>query len=200
MDGSVLRDGKKKMLRGIHDLLDEADAVVTWNGDGFDLPILNKEFLLVGLKPPAPYKSVDLLQTSRKRFRFTSNKLAFVAKQLGCTPKQDNRGHELWLDCMNRKPSAFREMLEYNRGDVVTLAEIYERFIPWIKGHPNHALYSEVVDDQCPHCGSTKLQARGYARTARLIYQRVQCNGCGAWSRKTKPDAGHKRGNLLVAA
>ena len=200
MDGDLLRDGKRKMLRNVHDLLDETDAVVTWNGNGFDLKILAKEFLLIGLKPPTPFKSIDLLATSRSKFRFTSNKLDFVAKQLGVPCKIQHRGHEMWLDCMARKPAAFKEMLTYNRGDIPPLQGIYERFLPWIPGHPNPGLYNHTDGKCCPRCGHNKLQSRGYERTTRLIYQRFQCRKCGGWSRLPKNDGTVKRGMLMVAA
>ncbi len=53
---SVKKSGDKKMLEGIHKLLDEADAVIHYNGKRFDIPSLNKEFLLHGMFPPAPFK------------------------------------------------------------------------------------------------------------------------------------------------
>ena len=65
--------GKKKMLKEIHAMLDEADVVVTFNGDKFDLKILNQEFLMAGLGPASPYKSVDLYKVVKRKFRFTSN-------------------------------------------------------------------------------------------------------------------------------
>ena len=70
------------MLEGIHKLLDEADAVIHYNGKRFDIPSLNKEFLLNGMFPPAPFKEIDLLTVARGRFRFVSNKLDYVAQQL----------------------------------------------------------------------------------------------------------------------
>src|SRR5450759_3734245 len=36
----------RNMLKEIHKLLGEADAVVHYNGKNFDIPTLNKEFLL----------------------------------------------------------------------------------------------------------------------------------------------------------
>lgn len=201
MDGDLLRDGKRKMLVKIHGLLDEADAVVTWNGDGFDLKILAKEFMLLGLPPPKPFKSIDLLQTSRKKFRFTSNKLDFVAKQLGVPCKIQHRGHEMWLDCMARKPAAFKEMRHYNRGDIPPLQGIYERFLPWIPGHPHPALY-DGGKACCPRCGNDdpkKFQARGYARTSTLVYKRLQCKKCGGWARTRTADKGHSRPELVAA-
>jgi hypothetical protein len=202
MDGDLLRDGKRKMLRGVHDLLDETDAVVTWNGNGFDLKILAKEFLLIGLKPPTPFKSIDLLATSRSKFRFTSNKLDFVAKQLGVPCKIQNRGHEMWLDCMARKPAAFKEMRTYNRGDIPPLQGIYERFLPWIPGHPHHALY-DGGKLCCPRCSNDDprgFQSRGHERTGTLVYKRFQCKKCGGWLRDRLADKAYSRPKMVAAA
>jgi len=79
MFGSVVKDGPKRMLKRIHKLLGESDAVIHYNGTKFDIPTLNKEFLLHGIEPPAPYQQIDLLRTARSKFRFASNKLDYVA-------------------------------------------------------------------------------------------------------------------------
>lgn len=44
--------GRDAMIQAAHALLTEADAVVTYNGDKFDLPKLLGEFVLLGLAPP----------------------------------------------------------------------------------------------------------------------------------------------------
>ena len=89
----------KAMIKGIHELLEEADYVCTYNGDRFDLKILNQEFLEAGLPPPSPYKSIDLLKVVKKNFRFTSNKLDYITGKLGLGNKIKHRGYQLWLDC-----------------------------------------------------------------------------------------------------
>jgi uncharacterized protein YprB with RNaseH-like and TPR domain len=101
--------GKRRMLKEIHSLLDKADAVVTYNGNGFDLKILNKEFLLQGMAPPAPYKSIDLLAVMRRRFRWTSNKLDYVVKQLGIGQKTKHAGMDMWLTCMTKGSEGYTE-------------------------------------------------------------------------------------------
>jgi len=68
-------DGVDGMQEKMYNVIEEADAIVTYNGNRFDLPTLNKEFLLTGYRPPAPYKSVDLYRTVKNKFRFASNKL-----------------------------------------------------------------------------------------------------------------------------
>lgn len=173
----------KKMLRGVHKLLDEADVVVHYNGTKFDIPTLNKEFVMYEFKPPAPYKQVDLYVTAQKQFRFPSNKLEYIAKALGLGEKTRHEGHELWVRCMAGDEAAWKRMEAYNKNDVELLEPLYDRMAPWVRTHPNHGLYDEPGVPVCPTCGSTKLQRRGFARTQVNKYARYQCVSCGTWSR-----------------
>lgn len=184
MHDSLHKSSEKKMLKGVHKLLSEADAVVHYNGKSFDVPTLNKEFLLNKMAPPAPYKQIDLLQVSRSTFRFQSHKLDYVMKILGHGGKVKHEGFQLWVKCMDGDAAAWSRMEEYNKGDVTGLEKVYYDFRPWIKGHPNHGAYDER--SSCPHCGEDKLQQRGTAVTRDTKYVRYQCTGCGAWSRGKK--------------
>ena len=175
------------MLKEIHKLLDEADVVIHYNGKKFDIPTLNKEFLLHGLTPPAPYKQIDLLKEVRSNFKFISNKLDYVAQALKLGQKVKHKGHQLWVDCMAGKEDAWQQMEEYNIQDVELLEKLYDSLKPWIKSHPNHGLYGEVFDSHvCPNCSSGKLRRRGYAYSNTYRYQRYQCTDCGKWSRGAK--------------
>lgn len=185
---------KKNMLLEVYKLLEEADVVVTYNGDRFDLPILNQEFMMLRLTPPAPYTSLDLLRTMKRRFRGTSNKLSYWLQRLELGEKVQHRGHQLWLDCMNGDKEAFGEMEEYNIGDVVELEKLYDRVLPWIPLHPNRAAFHEGI--VCPHCESGNVHARGFTQPTRtgLRYHRYQCRNipaCGAWFQagKAEPNA-----------
>lgn len=170
---------KEEMLREIFEMINEADAVVTYNGDRFDLKILNQEFALMGLATPAPYKSVDLIKTMKKQFRGTSNKLAYWLDRFNLPAKKEHRGYQLWLDCMDGKASAFKELEEYNIGDITSLEALYERILPWISNHPNVSLHTGKAC--CTKCGSSKYQKRGFQYTKSCIYQRFQCTDCGSW-------------------
>lgn len=179
---SEFAHGRDEMTRAAHRLLSEADVVMHYNGDRFDLPNLNLEFILAGMTPPAPYKSIDLLSVVRKNFRFTSNKLAFVSEQLGLTGKVKHEGHELWIKCLAGDPKAWAKMKRYNVQDVRLLEELYEKVRPWITGHPHFGLYSGE-DHVCPNCGSDDLMRQGYSLTGVGKFQRYQCRPCGTWSR-----------------
>lgn len=195
---SVHKDGKKRMIAKLHKLMSEADAVCTYNGNKFDIPTINKDFLLQGLSPPPPSKSIDLLRVVKSRFRFPSNKLDYVCQALDLGGKVKHSGHELWIKCMAGDEAAWREMERYNKRDVVILEKLYWRIKPWIKNHPNHGLHAD--DPQvCPKCGHGTYQRRGVEHTATCVYQRFQCCGCGGWFRSTRnigPRAGQKFANL----
>ena len=61
------------MIKKAWDLFNEADAVIGYNSKNFDCKILNKEFILSGFPPPAPYKHIDLLQTMKNKFKIVSH-------------------------------------------------------------------------------------------------------------------------------
>lgn len=184
--------GRKRMLKEIHAVLSEADVVVGYNTDRFDLKIMNQEFLLNGLDSPAPYKSIDLLKVVKKRFRWTSNKLDYVAQRLGIGKKEEHPGMSMWLTCMNKAiknteayEEAWDNMEQYNVGDVFLTEDLYDKLLPWIPSHPNVNLYTE--GSGCPVCGSTHIQSRGKQALKALVYKRYQCMGCSQWLRGSKP-------------
>jgi hypothetical protein len=181
---SVHQSKPKTMLKGIHGLLNDADAVVHYNGTKFDIPTLNKEFLLHSFNPPSPYKQIDLLRVVRSNFRFPSNKLDYVAQRLNLGKKHEHEGHELWVKCMNGDKDAWKRMEQYNIQDVVLLESLYNSLRPWIRNHPNHNLFAD--DHVCPNCGSPRLQKRGTSISSTGTYQRYQCSSCGTWSQSTK--------------
>jgi len=181
---SIPRNSRELMVVHGHELLDEADAVMTWNGRKFDIPHLNREFLEHGLRPPSPYKQIDLCDVVKRQFRFPSNKLQYVSTQLGLRGKAGHEGHELWVKCMAGDEAAWKRMERYNRQDVILLEGLYRKLQPWIPGHPSHAALEGA--HVCPRCGSGQLQKRGSALTLQSSYQRYQCKNCGGWSRDTK--------------
>jgi uncharacterized protein YprB with RNaseH-like and TPR domain len=183
-------NGRDKMVKAAHDLLDQADIIVHYNGRSFDVPHLNREFLLAGLNPPAPYQQVDLLETVKRRFRFPSNKLAYVSEALNLGGKVKHDGHELWVRCMAGNRDAWATMRAYNLGDITLLEDVYDALYAWIPNHPTVTLFGASNGSSCPGCGGTNLQKRGYSYTKVSTYQRFQCNDCGKFSRSGKRTSG----------
>jgi len=185
---SDFHHGHAVMIQAAHDLLSEADAVIHYNGTSFDMPHLNREFLLAGLAPPKPYKNIDLLLAVRKRFRFVSNKLDYVTQAVGLEGKVHHEGHTLWVKCLANDPKAWAMMRKYNMMDVVQTEKLFDILRPWIAGLPNPALYDGSDEQTCERCGGTHLQRRGFAYTQLGAYQQWQCMNekCMSWSRSAK--------------
>jgi len=186
---SEWKDGHDAMVRRAHDLLGEADAVVHYNGESFDIPHLNREFLLARLAPPAPFQQVDLLKVVRANFKFPSNKLAYVSAALGYEGKIEHEGHALWTKVLAGDAKAQRAMRKYNIRDVDCLEELYDHLLPWIPSPPSHAV-NGAEGNVCPFCGSAQHQRRGYAYTAQGRYQRFQCQACSGWFRGVRREDG----------
>jgi DNA polymerase elongation subunit (family B) len=178
-----LRD--EDMVTAMWDLLEEADAVITYNGDGFDFKHLNREFAERGLGPPTPYSSIDLYKTVKRQFKLPSNKLDYVAQHFGVGKKVSHAGFDLWRGCMSNSTKAWATMCRYNKQDVRLLPKLYKRLLPWVHNHPNLGMWT--VDPQspvCPTCSSTDLHRHGQQyNTKTQSYQRWRCNTCGTNSR-----------------
>lgn len=176
-------DGHEGQIQRMWELLDDAEIVTGWNHKGFDLKHLNREFVLAGLAPPAPYVTLDLMLEVRKQFKFASNKLDHVGQQLGVGKKVSNSGQSLWDACLLRDdPAAWEKMRKYNIQDVRLTEKVFDAIKPWLK-MPNVALMNGQEGLVCTACGSSSVVKRGFAITGTGAYQRYACKKCKKFSR-----------------
>lgn len=129
---SEFHHGHEEMAKQAWRLLDQADAVVSYNGKRFDNKHLNTEFKLLGYKPPAHFQHIDLLQITRREFAFGSNKLESVAERLGLGQKEEHEGFALWLKCEAGDKSAWKRMRAYNRKDVLLTEQLFLDYEAWL--------------------------------------------------------------------
>jgi len=186
---SEFHHGREAMLQEVWDQVNEADAVVTYNGAGFDMPWLDGEWWESGLTEPSPYKNIDLYRTVKSRMRRASGKLDWIAYEAGLGHKTSTGGFDLWKGCEEGDTKAWARMRSYCLRDVRLTEDLYLSLRPWIKSHPHVGLYGPTVEENvCQTCGSANVQKRGYAYTNLGRYQRWQCvsAGCGRWSRGKK--------------
>lgn len=197
------RDNKEiindpKLLKPLHSMMDEADVILTQNGVSFDNKKVSGKFIEAGLPPPSPSKQLDTKKIASSTFGFTSNKLEYMTEKFNEKYKKlKNSGMSLWIRCMKGDLSAWKEMEKYNKYDILSLQELFSRFLPWVKTI-DFNLYSERNNNKC-NCGSDKLNKRGFAYTTVAKYQRYTCMKCGTWFRgKTNLLTKTKRSNLLT--
>lgn len=174
-------DGSEGMAKAALDLLSKADAVITYNGDKYDLPKLRGAMVLAGLTPPPPPTSIDLIKVI-KRFGFVMNRLAYVGPLLQAGGKMKHEGFILWRSVCEGDEKAQRRMMKYCIQDVKLLVNLYNRILPFIDNHPH------LGDNkgECGACGSNHVQFRGFRRTKYFKVRRMQCQECGAWSTGTR--------------
>lgn len=177
-------DGERDFIHNLYDLFDEADVLITFNGDKFDQLVANTEFMKRGLGPPPPHRSIDMYKVSKQRFRLLHHRMDSVAEALGIVGKTDTGGFKLWLDVMAEKPRAQKLMEKYNKRDITVLRKIYEKLLPWVKNHPSVSTDGHT----CPACNSSKLHKRGFHKTKVSTFQRYRCTSCGHWSRERLAD------------
>lgn len=197
-------ENDKKLLDKLWAFLDEADEVVAQNGKRFDIPKINARLIMNGYKPPSPYRIVDTLQIAKRNFAFTSNKLEYLSDKLLPSNKKKLKhkkfpGYSLWKECLLGNKEAWKEMELYNKMDVISLQALYKKLLPWGKQKPNQAVYIDSNKKCCTHCGSTKLQSKGWVYTNVSKYQRFVCKSCGGYSRSKQMETSSEvRKEMLV--
>ena len=175
---------EKEVVNNLCSLLDAADIVVAHNGDKFDIPVIRSRSVELGILPFSPIRTVDTRRVASKLFRFPMNSLAFLAKYLGVTEKDEHKefpGFALWAECLKGNDKAWEEMRTYNIYDVLALEEVYIKLLPWMNDHPN-VNSSSPKEASCPRCGGEVIR-RGFYSTNVGKYQRFRCKHCGGWSR-----------------
>ena len=172
---SEWEDGHDGMVRKLYDLFCEADVLVTYNGDKYDIPKSMGEFLLAGLAPPPPPTSIDLVKAVKK-LGFVMNRLAFIGPFLQIGAKVKHEGFPLWAAVLDGDKAAQNRMKKYCIQDSKLLVKLYAKIKPYIRNHP-------FFGDRgaCGACNSKVLHKRGYRRTKSFKIERLQCQGCGAW-------------------
>jgi hypothetical protein len=170
-------DGIAGMATAALILLSECDAVITYNGNKYDLPKLRGAMVLAGLTPPPPVTSIDLINTIKK-FGFLMNRLAYIGPLLGIGKKKKHEGFGLWKSVDEGNAKARIRMKKYCIQDVRLLPKLYKAIQPFIQDHPH------LGDEKgaCGSCGSDHIQNRGFRRTKFFKVQRLQCQSCGSWS------------------
>lgn len=182
---SAINRTDKEIMGGMWNLLDEANLVITQNGDQFDLKKLNTRFLVNGMLRPSQYTSIDTYRVLTQNFDFTFNKLDWVASVLGIGRKVET-SFKWWDECAQGNKVYLDKMLEYNKYDVALLEELYLKLRPWMTNHPNVNLYSsQARSDKCKTCGSLNLEWSNKYTTAAGLYKGWRCQDCGSLGRDT---------------
>ena len=172
----------ERIVKSCWDFMSKCEVIIGHNFASFDGKMMNTFFLKFGL-PPLKYVIVDTLLVARNNFRFSSNKLSFINRELGIRDKISNEGFRLWRLCHEGDQTSLNNMKDYNIGDIYSTEQLFYKVRPYVKNF-NVALYNEIDEYQCPVCGSEKLKSNGFYYTNAGKYESILCEDCNCVSRK----------------
>lgn len=181
------------VIKVAHEVMSQADVIVAHYGDQFDKKYIDTRALYHGLPALPPITSIDTKKVASSRFRFSSNKLDYIGQFLK-VGKKIKTDHQLWLDIMRGSKKAIKEMVTYNKQDVVLLEKVFLKLMPFMPNYVNRELFGGTG---CPKCGSTKIQSRGLHRAISRVYRRWQCQACEGWFKSTKAEPGSTKFRIL---
>lgn len=171
------------VISTFHKIMGEADCLVGHNSDSFDKRWLDTRALVHGLDPLPPITQLDTYKVAKSKFYLNSNKLNYIGKLLKVGEKKQTTPG-LWIRVLQGDTKAIKEMVEYNKQDVLLLERVFLKLQPYISNHLNRELFGGTG---CPRCGSKHVQSRGLHRAITRNYHRWQCQGCKGWFRTQEP-------------
>lgn len=175
-----------EVVRRLHQLFSDADAVISFNGDNFDHKISRTAFLRHRLTATHQTKSLDVLKILRKYFKMPtvagSNRLGDVAQFLLDETKLPH-DQSLWFSVMNGDDDAHQRMLDYCKVDTSLTVRLWQLVREFHWTCP--PLYPRQLG-HCPVCNSTHLHRQGWSITKTGRTQRLKCISCGSWSQGIK--------------
>jgi DNA polymerase elongation subunit (family B) len=172
----------KDLCKKIHEILDDADAVVSFYGKKFDIKHIDARLMMNGLPPLKRFrgKHIDLHQVAKQRLKLSHKRLNDMAKYFGCESKIDTGGFSLWREVYKGSKRAQNKMSKYCAQDVDVLEQVFKKMIPIITTLPTAWLYDgDVTSLKCPHCSSFEVDSKGFRTTKTAKYRRYVCRGCG---------------------
>src|SRR5919108_6515296 len=128
-------DEEPALLAALAPVLERAAALVTFNGGGFDVPLLETRFVLSRRRWPALLPHLDLLRPARRVWTacYDDCRLATLERAvLGLARESDVPGGlipSLYFDWLRlRRASPLARVFAHNRDDVLSLAALLSWF------------------------------------------------------------------------
>src|SRR6185503_1075270 len=159
-------------------LLDGATGLVTFNGSGFDVPLLETRFILQRRRWPASLAHVDLMHPARRVWAgwLDDCRLATLERRvLGVERERDVPGYaipSLYFQYLRHRTAApLRDVLAHNHQDVLALVAL----LGWFA----HALAGRATLTPEEHAGLGRLWERTDVERACRCYEAALAAGLG---------------------
>lgn len=172
----------KSLVKYFREIIIDYDIIAGQNSDQFDIKVFNARLAFHGFEPIPSSKTFDTKKLAKSKLKLPSYSLDIMANFFGLDGKYHHSGLDMWFNCRDGVKSAQREMIHYCNIDVIKTKDILYKLLPFTKQTINYNVLMGTKS-LCPNatCGSNNVIKRGYAFTASVKYQRLQCMDCGTW-------------------
>lgn len=170
----------KQLLIDFIKVANTADELIGHNGDRFDITGLRTRCIFHRIPMFPKYRSLDTYKKAKGNFRFSSNKLDYIAKFLGVGAKMKHEGFAMWDKCMKGDKVALQNMVMYCQRDVVVLEDVYQAMKHYIKPETHAGVLQELPKYSCPICAHEEISLLRTDVTEKGTISRVvECDRCG---------------------
>lgn len=182
-------DEEPALLAALTPVLERAAALVTFNGGGFDIPLLETRFVLARRRWPVTLPHLDLLRPARRVWTacFDDCRLATLERSvLGLARESDVPGAlvpSLYFDWLRlRRAAPLARVFSHNRDDVLSLAALLGWFAHALGEAPSISaaewaglgrLWEPVDLDRALACYRTALECGLDAAPAHFVRLRL---------------------------
>ncbi len=125
----------KRITQSLVDTLNDFDVIVTYYGEGFDLPFVRSRAIFHNIDFPhyGNILSIDAWKIARVKLKLHSNRLDSVADFFGVNSKTKLDFRD-WVPAVFGDEKALSRILEHNKQDVITLDHVYNKLAPFTAG------------------------------------------------------------------
>lgn len=182
----VIRDycEEEAMLKKLAALLEGKQAVCTFNGKTFDIPLLESRFVMNRMRFPHGIISLDLLHAARRVWKLRlgrCNLSMLEEKVLGKGRGEDLPGSQVperfFTYLKTRDFSCFEDVLSHNLQDVKSLADVLHALIL------SHEAPESLTEDEDIYSVGRVLEKRGETARARRCFRLADRGSLSALSR-----------------
>src|SRR5574338_1123916 len=116
-----------KVVKAAKELLEKADAWVSYYGKGFDIKMLNTRLLKHGIGPIDPRPHTDMYFTLKSHLNTSRRSQAHLVNWLNLPEEKMSVSADVWATLGTDTPSKINTLIERCESDVTGLEHLYNR-------------------------------------------------------------------------
>jgi uncharacterized protein YprB with RNaseH-like and TPR domain len=135
----IIKDLKEEveLLNWFKEKIKDYDVICGWNSKSFDFPFILGRAIQFNLdfSELKDKMHLDLIEISRKNFRFKSNRLDEVCKLLDINCDKEIDGEKItiaFMQALKGDEEALERIKKRCKNDVMVLFEVYKKFEPYL--------------------------------------------------------------------